>query len=155
MRIGHGFDAHPLVAGRPCVLGGVTVASDFGPAGHSDGDVVLHALADALLGASAAGDLGTVFGTDRPELKDAPGSTLVATVRELTEHPPVHNVDVTVLGLKPRIGPFRDAMRENIAALVDVTADRVSVKASSGNGLTEFGRGEGLAATVVVLVAEP
>ena len=152
MRIGHGFDAHPLVAGRPCVLGGVVVVTDFGPDGHSDGDVVLHALADALLGASAAGDLGSVFGTDRPELKNAPGSKLVATVRELTGHPRVGNVDVTVLGDRPGIGPFRDAMRENIASLLGVTADRVSVKASSGNGLTAFGRGEGLAATVVVLV---
>jgi len=152
MRVGHGFDAHALVAGRPCVLGGIVVAQDFGPDGHSDGDVVLHALADALLGASAAGDLGSVFGTDRPELKNAPGSTLVASVRELTENPRVLNVDVTVLGDRPRIGPFRGAMRENIASLLDVNADRVSVKASSGNGLTEFGRGEGLAATVVVLV---
>jgi 2-C-methyl-D-erythritol 2,4-cyclodiphosphate synthase len=155
MRIGQGFDAHPLVPGRPCVLGGVTVAANVGPAGHSDGDVVLHALADALLGAAAAGDLGSIFGTDRPELKDAPGEKLVRTVRELTEHPEVLNVDVTVLGARPLIGPFRDAMRENIAALVDVAVDRVSVKASSGNGLTEFGRGEGLAATVVVLVGDP
>lgn len=152
MRIGLGFDAHPLVPGRPCVLGGVTVATDFGPAGHSDGDVVLHALADALLGAAAGGDLGSVFGTDRPEWKGAAGKALVRHVRELTKHPPVVNVDVTVLGERPRIGPFRDAMRENIAALLDVTVDRVSVKASSGNGLGEFGRGEGLSATVVVLV---
>jgi 2-C-methyl-D-erythritol 2,4-cyclodiphosphate synthase len=152
MRIGHGFDAHPLVSGRPCILGGVTVEPDFGPGGHSDGDVVLHALADALLGASAAGDLGSVFGTNRPELKNARGATLVSAVRDLTEHPRILNVDVTVLGDRPRIAPFRDAIRESIASLVDLKADRVSVKASSGNGLTEFGRGEGLAATVVVLV---
>lgn len=152
MRIGHGFDAHPLAPKRPCVLGGVRVASEEGPIGHSDGDVVLHALADALLGAAAAGDLGSVFGTDRPEWKDAPGEALVRHVRELTEHPPVANVDVTILASKPKIAPYRDAMRASLAALLGVAVDRVSIKASSGNGLTDFGRGQGVAATVMVLV---
>lgn len=154
MRIGHGFDAHPLLAGRPCVLGGVTIPSDSGPLGHSDGDVVLHALADALLGAEAAGDLGTVFGTDRPEWRDAPGEALVRHVRELTDHPPIHNVDVTILALRPKVAEFREAMRANIAALLGTEPARVSVKASSGNGLTDFGRGEGVAATVLVLVGD-
>ena len=155
LRIGHGFDAHPLVAGRPCLLGGVAVPSDAGPEGHSDGDVVLHALADALLGAAAAGDLGSVFGTSRPEWKNVPSSRLVAQVRELTDHPTVVNVDVTVLGARPTVGPFRDAMRESIAALLGTDVSRVSVKASSGNGMTAFGRGEGLAAEVVVLIERP
>lgn len=155
LRIGHGFDAHPLVAGRRCVLGGVEIPSDAGPHGHSDGDVVLHALTDALLGAAAAGDLGSVFGTGRPEWKDAPSSGLVFHVRELTDHATVVNVDVTVLAARPRIGPFRDAMRESIASLLGTEVSRVSVKASSGNGLTEFGRGEGIAAEVVVLVELP
>lgn len=155
LRIGHGFDAHPLVAGRRCVLGGVEIPSDAGPHGHSDGDVVLHALTDALLGAAAAGDLGSVFGTGRPEWKDAPSSGLVFHVRELTNHPAVVNVDVTVLAARPRIGPFREAMRENIASLLGTEVSRVSVKASSGNGLTAFGRGEGIAAEVVVLVELP
>jgi 2-C-methyl-D-erythritol 2,4-cyclodiphosphate synthase len=154
VRIGHGFDAHPLCIGRPCVLGGVTIPSESGPLGHSDGDVVLHALADALLGAAAAGDLGTVFGTDRPEWRDAPGEALVRHVRELTDHPPVENVDVTLLALRPKVAGFRDAMRANIAALLGIEAARVSVKASSGNGLTDFGRGEGVAATVLVLVGD-
>lgn len=152
MRIGHGFDAHPLVAGRPCVLGGVTIPSDSGPLGHSDGDVVLHALADALLGAAAAGDLGTVFGTNRPEWRNAPGEALVRHVRDLTDHPPIHNVDVTILAVRPQVAGFREAMRANIAALLGTETARVSVKASSGNGLTDFGRGEGVAATVLVLV---
>jgi 2-C-methyl-D-erythritol 2,4-cyclodiphosphate synthase len=155
LRIGHGFDAHPLVAGRRCVLGGVEIPSDAGPHGHSDGDVVLHALTDALLGAAAAGDLGSVFGTGRPEWKDAPSSGLVFHVRELTNHPAVVNVDVTVLAARPRIGPFREAMRESIASLLGTEVSRVSVKASSGNGLTAFGRGEGIAAEVVVLVERP
>lgn len=119
--------------------------------GHSDGDVVLHALADALLGAAAAGDLGSVFGTDRPEWAGAPGEALVRHVRELTDHPEILNVDVTILAARPRVAEFREAMRTNIAALLGVPVGRVSVKASSGNGLTDFGRGEGVAATVVLL----
>ena len=155
LRIGHGFDAHPLVPGRRCVLGGVEVPSDAGPEGHSDGDVVLHALADALLGAAAGGDLGSVFGTARPEWKDAPSSRLVAHVREITGGPEVLNVDVTVIAARPKVGAFRDAMREKIAALLGVPVSRVSVKASSGNGLTDFGRGAGVAAEAVVLVDAP
>ena len=151
MRIGQGFDAHPFAPGRPCVLGGVRVPSDSGPVGHSDGDVVLHALADALLGAAAAGDLGSVFGTDRTEWAGAPGEALVRHVRELTDHPEILNVDVTILAARPRVAEFREAMRTNIAALLGVPVGRVSVKASSGNGLTDFGRGEGVAATVVLL----
>jgi len=153
VRIGHGFDAHRLAPGRPCVLGGVAVPSDAGPVGHSDGDVVLHALADALLGAAAMGDLGSIFGTDRPEWAGAAGEAFVRHVRELTEHPEILNVDVTILAAKPRVAEHRDAMRANIAALLGISLARVSVKASSGNGLTDFGRGEGVAATVVLLAA--
>ncbi len=152
LRIGHGFDAHPLVAARRCVLGGIEIPSEVGPEGHSDGDVVLHALADALLGAAAAGDLGSVFGTSRPEWRDAPSSRLIERVRSLTGRPRVLNVDVTVIGARPQVGPHREAIRERIAALLGIPAPCVSVKASSVNGLTDFGRGEGLAAEVVVLV---
>jgi len=155
VRIGHGWDAHPLLPGRRCVLGGVEIPSDAGPEGHSDGDVVLHAVADALLGAAAAGDLGSVFGTGRPEWKDAPSSRLVAHVRELTGHPRVVNVDVTLIAARPAIGPFRDVIRENLAALLGADVSQVSVKASSGNGLTDFGRGAGVAAVVVLLVELP
>jgi 2-C-methyl-D-erythritol 2,4-cyclodiphosphate synthase len=154
VRIGHGFDAHPLAPGRPCVLGGVRIPSDAGPVGHSDGDVVLHALADALLGAAAMGDLGSVFGTDRPEWAGAAGEAFVRHVRELTDHPEVLNVDATILAAKPRVAEHREAMRANIAALLGISVARVSVKASSGNGLTDFGRGEGVAATVLLLTAD-
>lgn len=152
-RIGHGWDAHRLVPGRRCVLGGVEVESPDGPEGHSDGDVVLHAIADALLGAAAAGDLGSVFGTDDPALSGAPSSRLLEVVRERTGRPRIVNVDVTVVAARPRLAPYRDEIRASIAALLDLPLDRVSVKASSGNGLTDFGRGEGVAATAVVLVA--
>ena len=151
LRIGHGFDAHPLVPGRPCVLGGVNVESEVGPSGHSDGDVILHALADALLGAAAAGDLGSLFGENRPEWKEARSSLFVEAVLDRIGHPRVGNVDVTLVGLRPRLGPFREAIRDEIAGLLGIPKGRVSVKASSGNTLTEFGRGEGVAAWVVLL----
>lgn len=151
-RIGHGWDAHRLVEGRRCFLGGVEVPSDAGPEGHSDGDVVLHALADALLGTAAAGDLGSVFGTADPAFAGAPSERFVVEALRRAGSPEVLNVDVTVVGERPRIGAYRDAMRERIAALLGVPVDRVSVKASSGNGLTDFGRGDGVAATVVLLV---
>jgi 2-C-methyl-D-erythritol 2,4-cyclodiphosphate synthase len=155
LRIGHGFDAHRLVEGRPCVLGGVAVESPSGPEGHSDGDVILHALADALLGAAAAGDLGTLFGESRPEWKGAPSSRFVEEVLARTGRPTVLNVDVTVVGLKPRLSPYRERIRERIALLLGIEKGQVSVKASSGNGLTDFGRGEGVAATVVLLAELP
>ena len=136
------------------MLGGVAVPSEAGPVGHSDGDVVLHALADALLGAAAMGDLGSIFGTDRPEWAGAAGEAFVRHVRELTEHPEILNVDVTILAVRPRVADYREAMRANIAALLGISLARVSVKASSGNGLTDFGRGEGVAATVVLLAAD-
>ena len=136
------------------MLGGVAVPSEAGPVGHSDGDVVLHALADALLGAAAMGDLGSIFGTDRPEWAGAAGEAFVRHVRELTEHPEILNVDVTILAVRPRVADYREAMRANIAALLGISLARVSVKASSGNGLTDFGRGEGVAATVVLPAAD-
>jgi 2-C-methyl-D-erythritol 2,4-cyclodiphosphate synthase len=155
LRIGQGLDAHPLVAGRRCVLGGVEIPSDAGPEGHSDGDVVLHALADALLGTAAAGDLGSVFGTTDPRFRDAPSSGFVTEALARAGNPKVVNVDVTLVAERPRVGPYRDAMRERIAALLGVPVNRVSVKASSGNGMTGFGRGEGVFASAVVLVEVP
>ena len=155
LRIGQGLDAHPLVAGRRCVLGGVEIASDLGPDGHSDGDVVLHALADALLGTAAAGDLGSVFGTTDPRWKDAPSSAFVTEALARAGRPAVLNVDVTLVAERPRVGPHRDAMRAVIAGLLGIPVDRVSVKASSGNGMTGFGRGEGVLASAVVLVEVP
>lgn len=151
LRIGHGFDAHRLVPGRPCVLGGVVVDSDFGQEGHSDGDAVLHALADALLGAAAAGDLGSMFGESRPEWRGAASSRFVEEVLVQTGRPKVLNVDVTVVGLRPRLAPYREAIRSRIAELLGITVGQVSVKASSGNGLTDFGKGDGVAASVILL----
>ena len=150
-RIGHGWDAHPLVPGRRCVLGGVEIPSDAGPEGYSDGDAVLHALADALLGTAAAGDLGSCFGTDDPKFAGAPSSVFVAEALRIAGRPRVLHVDVTVVASRPRLGPYRLAMRESIASLLGVPEASVSVKFCTGNGLTDFGRGEGVAATVILL----
>jgi len=151
IRIGHGYDAHPFVAGRRCVLAGVEVPSEVGPDGHSDGDVVLHALTDAILGAAAQGDIGSVFGTTRPEWRDAPSSRFVEEALRLAGAPSAVNVDVTVVGARPRLADHRQAMRESVARLLSTGVENVSVKFSSGNGLGELGRGEGIAATVVAL----
>ena len=125
--------------------------SDSGPEGHSDGDAVLHALADALLGAAAAGDLGSMFGESRPEWRGAASSRFVEEVLVQTGRPKVLNVDVTVVGLRPRLAPYREAIRSRIAELLGITVGQVSVKASSGNGLTDFGKGDGVAASVILL----
>jgi 2-C-methyl-D-erythritol 4-phosphate cytidylyltransferase / 2-C-methyl-D-erythritol 2,4-cyclodiphosphate synthase len=127
------------------------VDSDSGPEGHSDGDAVLHALADALLGAAAAGDLGSMFGESRPEWRGAASSRFVEEVLVQTGRPKVLNVDVTVVGLRPRLAPYREAIRARIAELLGITVGQVSVKASSGNGLTDFGKGDGVAASVILL----
>ena len=151
LRIGYGYDAHPLKHGRKCVLAGVEIPSDAGPDGHSDGDVVLHALADAILGAFALGDLGSVFGTGRPEWADAPSSGLVSGALSRVGPARVLNVDVTVVAKRPALAAHREAMRASIAELLGIPLGSVSVKASSGNGLGAFGRGEGIAATAVLL----
>jgi 2-C-methyl-D-erythritol 2,4-cyclodiphosphate synthase len=139
------------VAGRRCVLAGVEVPSEVGPQGHSDGDVVLHALTDAILGAAATGDIGSVFGTTRPEWRDAPSSRFVEEALRLAGSLAVINVDVTVMGARPRLAEYRDEMRKSLARLLDTSVEDVSVKFSSGNGLGELGRGEGIAATVVAI----
>ncbi|MCC6130094.1 MAG: 2-C-methyl-D-erythritol 2,4-cyclodiphosphate synthase [Acidobacteria bacterium] len=155
MRVGHGYDIHPLIAGRPCVVGGLEFDCPAGPEGHSDGDVVLHALCDALLGALALGDMGEWFGTTRPEWRGAESSRFVAAILESVPGLRVVNVDVTVVGARPRMAARRQEMRDRIASLLSIPAGAVSVKASSGNGVGEAGRGEAIEATVVLLVEEP
>jgi 2-C-methyl-D-erythritol 2,4-cyclodiphosphate synthase len=155
MRIGNGLDVHPFSdADRPLVLGGVTVPDAPGLAGHSDADVVVHAVADALLGALALGDLGGWFGVDRPEVAGADSLELLRTVvaRIRDEDWMVGNLDVTVVAQRPRLAAHRGAMRRNIAAALDVDVDAVSVKATTTDRLGAIGRAEGIAAIAVVLL---
>ena len=136
-RVGIGFDSHPLVAGRPCVLGGVAIPHPEGPLGHSDGDAVLHAIADALLGAAGADDLGTLYPDSDPRWKDADSAAILREVagRVRKSGYVVANVDVVVVTDGPRIAPHRAAMRERIGAILGILPFAVNVKGKSAEGL--------------------
>ena len=154
MRIGHGYDLHALAAGRRLVLGGVEIAHDRGPIAHSDGDVLLHALADALLGAAALGDIGQHFPDNDPAYAGADSRALLRRVVALVRAAgyAVANVDVTVLAQRPKLAPHRDAMRANIAADLGLDVACVSVKATTTEGLGPVGRQEAIAAHAVCLL---
>jgi 2-C-methyl-D-erythritol 2,4-cyclodiphosphate synthase len=159
VRVGQGIDAHRLVAGRPLRLGGVDVPFERGLEGHSDGDVLLHAVASALLGALGAGDLGTHFPSSDPRWHGVASRELVESVMELVRERgfAVGNLDATVIAQVPRLAPFRDAMVRGVARCLDVEPERVSVKVTSSDGLGAIGRGDGIAAQAIVLLerAEP
>ena len=154
MRIGHGYDAHRLAEGETCVLGGVEIPCSFGPVGHSDADVPVHALMDALLGAAAMGDIGKMFPDSDPALKGADSVALlrqvVAALRE-KGYVPV-NADVTVIAQRPKLAPYIGAMRERLAEACGLTAEEISVKATTEEGMGFTGTGEGIAAHAVVLI---
>ena len=156
MRIGHGFDAHRFALGSPLVLGGVVVPFEFGLAAHSDGDVVLHAVCDALLGAAALGDIGRHFPDDAPEYENADSRVLLRTVvsRLRSAAFRVMNVDVTVIAQRPRLSPYLEAMRANLCADLGIEAFRVNVKATTTEGMGYIGRVEGIAVHAVALVEE-
>jgi 2-C-methyl-D-erythritol 2,4-cyclodiphosphate synthase len=154
LRVGTGFDAHRLVAGRPLLLGGVRVDHDRGLEGHSDGDCLLHALCDALLGAAGAGDLGRHFPSDDARWRGVASLTLLSEVARLLRERGyvVENVDATLLAQAPRLAPHLDAMREAISRCLGVALEAVSVKAKSSDGLGAIGRAEGIAAQAVALL---
>lgn len=155
MRIGSGFDVHAFGPGDHVMLGGVRIPHDRAVVAHSDGDVVLHALADALLGAIGAGDIGQLFPDSDPAWRGADSRVLLRHVMQEVSGRGyrVVNCDVTVLAQAPRLAPYRDAMRANIAADLGVPAGDVSVKATTTERLGYVGRGEGIAAQAVVLLA--
>ena len=153
-RAGIGYDVHRRVPGRPLVLGGVRFESPWGLEGHSDADVVLHAIGDAVLGAAALGDLGRHFPPGDPKWKDAASLDLLRAIRALLEQQGarVVNVDAMVVAEAPKLAPASEAMRKNIAGALGITAGRVSVKATTHEGLGAIGRGEGIAAWAVAMV---
>lgn len=155
-RIGHGYDVHRLTEGRPLVLGGVTVPYEKGLLGHSDADVLLHALMDALLGAAALGDIGHLFpDTDERYLGADSRALLRETARFLTENGfVIGNVDATLVAQRPKIAPYIPQMRENIAVDLGIPLDAVSVKATTEEHLGFTGSGEGMAAHAVALVVK-
>lgn len=156
MRIGSGFDVHAFGPGEFVMLGGIRVPCSRGVVAHSDGDVVLHALCDALLGAAGLGDIGQHFRNDDPRWKGADSSVFVTTVMAMVHDKKlrVGNADVTVIGEAPKLSPHRDAMRRRIAELLSIDESRVNIKATTTEKLGFLGRGEGIAAQAVVLLQD-
>lgn len=155
MRVGHGWDSHRLGPGRPFVLGGVTLPSEVGPLGHSDGDALLHALTDAVLGAAGLGDIGTHFPDTDPRWKGKESAHfLEAAVAWAAERGlrPV-NADATVILERPKLGPHRAAIVAKVAELLDLPADRVNLKAKTAEGLGPVGEGLSVECHAVVLLA--
>jgi len=153
-RIGHGFDAHQLLLGRPLVLGGVRVPFDHGPVGHSDGDVLAHALADALLGACALGDLGEHFPSSDPRWLNADSLELLARCVEMIRERgfEVGNIDATIVLEHPRLAPYLPVMRDRLAEVLGVDRGAVSIKAKTTDGMGYTGDGTGIAAYAVATV---
>jgi len=155
MKIGSGIDVHAFGPGDFIMLGGVRIPHSHGVVAHSDGDVVLHALCDALLGAAGLGDIGQHFSDSDPQWKGVDSARFVASVLALlrARRLAVANVDLTVLAQAPKIAPYREAMRRQIAQLLEVGAERVNIKATTTEGLGFLGRAEGIAAQAVVLLS--
>ena len=153
-RVGIGFDAHPFAAGRPLRLGGVAIPHDAGLEGHSDGDALLHALTDAVLGAAGAGSIGDHFPPSDPAWKGADSATFLRKAGELAAERglTIGNVDAIVVAEAPKIAPHVTAIRARVAELLGVDASAVSVRGTSSNGLGFTGRRDGIAAMAVVLL---
>ena len=154
LRIGHGYDVHRLTEGRALVLGGVTIPWERGLEGHSDADVLTHAIMDALLGAIAAGDIGKLFPDSDERYRGISSIRLLEQVAAYLEKAgyTVVNIDATLLAQAPKVAPYREAMRQNIAAALGIDVSRVSVKATTEEGLGFTGAGEGMAAHAIALV---
>lgn len=153
-RIGQGFDVHALVEGRPLIIGGVTIPFERGLEGHSDADVLLHAIADALLGAAGLGDIGRHFPDTDPRFKGADSRVLLREVGrrvDVAGFAPV-NIDTTIIAQAPKMAPFVQAMAANIAADLSLSQSAVNVKAKTTERLGFIGRGEGIAAEAIALI---
>jgi len=156
MRIGHGYDVHRLVAGRKLILGGVDIPFETGLLGHSDADVLLHAISDAILGAIGEGDIGRHFPDTDPAFKGASSLLLLGEVMALADRKGyrIGNVDATIVAQRPKLAPYIVRMKENIAAVLGCDASRVNVKATTTEELGFAGRQEGIAAYSVALLEE-
>ncbi len=154
MRVGIGYDAHRLVPGRPLVLGGVVVPYSQGLAGHSDGDVAVHAIIDALLGAAGLGDIGHQFPSDDPRYENISSLLLLAQVRDLLAGHGwrVQNVDATIVAERPRLASYVQQMRQAVGASLHVEPEQISIKATTTDGMGFAGREEGIAAQAVALI---
>ncbi|MEW6775779.1 MAG: 2-C-methyl-D-erythritol 2,4-cyclodiphosphate synthase [Bdellovibrionota bacterium] len=155
-RVGLGYDVHRFAEGRKCILGGVEIPSPIGPDGHSDADVLLHAITDAILGAIGEGDIGTHFPPSDPKWKDCPSDTFVRHAAALARKGDweISNIDATLLAEVPRVKPHVPAIRKSIAGMCGIDSSCIGVKATTHEGLGAFGRKEGLAAVAVALVVK-
>lgn len=156
MRIGQGYDVHQLIANRRLMLGGIEIPSDRGLDGHSDGDALLHAVADAILGAIGAGDLGRHFPSSDERWRGAASGEILAHVVTMMSEAgfSLGNVDATIVAQVPRLAPHQKAMHENLAGLLGVSPSRINLKVTSTDQLGAIGRGEGIAGMAVVLLEE-
>ena len=154
MRIGHGYDTHRFAAGRPLILGGVAIPHDKGLLAHSDGDVVIHALCDALLGAAALGDLGTHFPDDDSDFKDIDSRNLLRKTRTLLADKgwKLVNADITIIAEAPKLAPHIDAMQANLSADLGVHQGAVSIKATTNEKMDAIGQKQGIAVHAVALI---
>lgn len=151
-KVGIGYDIHRLVEGRKLFLGGVEVPYPKGLLGHSDGDVAMHALCDALLGALALGDIGEHFPDTDPQYKGAAGSRLLKQVKAMVDKSgyKINNVDIVIIAQEPGLTPFKQQMKENICGLLDITQERANIKAKTNEGLDAVGNKEAIATYVLV-----
>ena len=156
MRVGFGYDVHPLVDGRPLILGGIKIPYLYGLQGHSDADVLLHAISDALLGAIAEGDIGRHFPDTDPQYKNIRSTILLKRVMTRVREKGVHilNIDATILAQKPKLSDHIPRMVKEIADVLEIETGKINVKATTSEGLGFVGRGEGISAYAVVLVEE-
>jgi 2-C-methyl-D-erythritol 2,4-cyclodiphosphate synthase len=154
MRIGQGYDVHKLTAGRKLIIGGVTIPFEKGLLGHSDADVLVHAVIDALLGAAALGDIGRHFPDSDKAFKDADSLILLRKTLELinAENLKIGNIDATIICERPKFAPYTQKMRENIAAALDTSIGNINIKATTEEGLGFTGNGDGIAAQAVALL---
>ncbi|MBD5395884.1 MAG: 2-C-methyl-D-erythritol 2,4-cyclodiphosphate synthase [Lachnospiraceae bacterium] len=157
MRIGMGYDVHKLVEGRKLILGGVEIPYEKGLLGHSDADVLLHAVMDALLGAAALGDIGKHFPDTDPAFKGISSIKLLEQVGELLEKNCffIENIDATIIAQAPKMRPFIDTMRQNIAKALNIDVSQISVKATTEEGLGFTGTGEGISSQAICLITSP
>lgn len=156
LRIGHGFDVHAFAEGRPCIIGGITIPYERGLAGHSDADVLLHAITDAILGALGLGDIGTHFPDTDAAYKDADSAVLLQRVWEMAEERgyTLGNLDGTIIAQAPKMAPYIPQMRERISGLLRSESERINIKATTTEKLGFTGRGEGIAAQAVVCLVK-
>lgn len=154
MRIGMGYDVHKLVEGRKLILGGVEIPNEKGLLGHSDADVLLHAIMDALLGAAALGDIGKHFPDTDPAYKGISSIRLLEHVADLLEEHQflIENIDATIIAQRPKMCPYIDTMRENIAKALKIEADQINVKATTEEGLGFTGSGEGISSQAICML---